>query len=153
MAMISANRVLDSSQYLQETAPEAIQGKDIKIEFVSILALAQRATGASNLERMLSIVGNVAQVDPQVLDKFDTDKFIDEYAEIIGASPMIFRDPKVVEQMRADRAKQQQIAQQQALLQQQADTQNQNANTARTVSEINPQTINELAVEGGFADA
>lgn len=150
---LCVERVLDSSQYLQETAPEAIQGKDIKIEFVSILALAQRATGASNLERMLSIVGNVAQVDPQVLDKFDTDKFIDEYAEIIGASPMIFRDPKVVEQIRADRAKQQQVAQQQALLQQQADTQNQNANTARTVSEINPQTINELAVEGGFADA
>ena len=150
---LCVNRVLDSSQYLQETAPEAIQDKEIKIEFVSILALAQRATGASNLERMLSIVGNVAQVDPQVLDKFDTDKFIDEYAEIIGASPMIFRDPKVVEQMRADRAKQQQIAQQQALLQQQADTQNQNANTARTVSEINPQTINELAIEGGFADA
>jgi len=150
---LCVKRVLQDSQYLQETTPEAIQGKDIKIEFVSILALAQRATGASNLERMLTMVGNVAQVDPQVLDKFDTDKFIDEYAEIIGASPMIFRDRKVVDQIRSDRAQQQQIAQQQALMQQQAQTQNQNANTVKTVSEINPQTINDLAIEGEFTDA
>ncbi|MCU4406692.1 portal protein [Acinetobacter junii] len=149
---ICVNRVLADSEYLRTTAPEAIQNSEIKIEFVSILALAQRATGASNLERMLAMVGNVAQVDAQVLDKFDTDKFLDEYAEIIGASPTIFRDPKEVAQIRSNRAQQQQIAQQQALMQQQAATQNQQANAMRTVSEIDPQTINDMAIEGGFAD-
>ena len=147
---LCVKRVLEDMPALMESAPEAIQGSDIKIEFVSILALAQRATGASNLERMLSIVGNVAQVDPQVLDKFDTDKFLDEYADIIGASPMIFRDKKTVDQIRAQRAQQQQIAQQQALMQQQATTTNQQASAMRTVSEIDPENITDVAVDGGL---
>ena len=37
-------------------------------------------------------------------------------------------------------------------MQQQAATQNQQANAMRTVSEIDPQTINDMAIEGGFAD-
>ncbi|MEX5367409.1 portal protein [Acinetobacter haemolyticus] len=150
---ICVSRVLKENPMLLENAPEAIQGSEIKIEFVSILALAQRATGASNLERMLAIVGNVAQVDPQVLDKFDTDKFIDEYADIIGASPTVFRDQKAVDQIRANRAEQQQIAQQQALMQQLAATQNQQANAMRTVSEIDPQNIADIAIDGGLVDA
>ncbi|WP_262016402.1 hypothetical protein [Acinetobacter baumannii] len=46
-------------------------------------------------------------------------------------SPDIFRPQRIVDQIRSDRAAQQQIAQQQALAAQQAQTQNTNANTLR----------------------
>lgn len=150
---ICVTRVLKENPMLLENAPESIQNSEIKIEFVSILALAQRATGASNLERILGMVAQVAQVNPNVLDKFDTDSFLDEYADIIGASPKIFVDQKKVEQTRANRAEQQQFSQQQALMQQQANTQNQQANAMRTVSEIDPQSIADIAIDGGLVDA
>ncbi|ENW78218.1 hypothetical protein F909_03904 [Acinetobacter sp. ANC 3929] len=146
-------RVLESTPYLTETAPEAIQGSDIKIEFVSILALAQRATGASNLQQMLAMVGQIAQVDQQVLDKFDTDKFLDEYADTIGASPTIFRDKKAVEQIRTQRAEQQQVAAQQEAMLQQSNASKQQAEALRTVSEVNTDALTDAAIGGGFVDA
>ncbi|MDW2791830.1 portal protein, partial [Acinetobacter baumannii] len=77
---ICVERVLANSEYLRQIAPEAIQNADVEINFVSILALAQKSSGSAILERALAMIGQVAQVDPQVLDKVDTDKFMDEYA-------------------------------------------------------------------------
>ncbi|EMT2447101.1 head-tail connector protein [Acinetobacter baumannii] len=147
---ICVQRVLDTTPYMRETAPEAIQNAEIKIEFVSILALAQRATGASNLQQMLAIVGQVAQVDPQVLDKFNSDEFIDEFAEIIGASPRIFNDKKVVDQIRADRAQRQQAQAQQEAMAQQAGINKQQAEALNTASQVDPETLANAAVEGGL---
>lgn len=150
---ICVMRVLDTTPYLRETAPEAIQNSEIKIEFVSILALAQRATGASNLQQMLAMVGQIAQVDPQVLDKFDTDKFMDEYADTIGASPTIFRDKKAVEQIRAQRAQQQQEQMQQQAQMQQSAINKQQAEAIQTASQVDPNTLANAAIEGGLIDA
>lgn len=147
---ICVARVLETTQFLRESAPPQIQDADIKIEFVSILAMAQRATGATNLERMLQMISTVAQINPDVLDKFDTDKYIDEYANTIGASPTIFRSQQQTNQLRASRAQQQQMMQQQALAQQQAATQNQQANTLKTVSNTDTEALTDLAVEGGI---
>jgi len=97
------------------------------------------------------MIGQVAQVDPQVLDKVDTDKFMDEYAEINGVSPDIFRPQRIVDQIRSDRAAQQQIAQQQALAAQQAQTQNTNANTVKTVSDTDAETLSDMFLQGGGA--
>lgn len=146
---ICIHRVLENSQYLQETAPEAVKEAEIKIEFVSILALAQKASGASNLERMLNMVSTVAQVDPQILDRFDSDKYIEEYADIIGAPATVFRPNKDVEQIRSNRAKQQQLAQQQALMQQQAETQSKQAQTVKTVSDVDSENITDVMNQGG----
>ncbi len=84
------------------------------------------------------MIGQVAQVDPQVLDNFDTDKFLAEYVDINGVSPDVFRPKRVVDQIRNQRAQQQKIAQQQAIEQQQAQTQNTNANTLQKVSNTDP---------------
>lgn len=147
---ICVSRVLETTQFLRDSAPPQIQDADLKIDFVSILAMAQRATGASNLERMLQMISSVAQINPDALDKFDTDKYIDEYADTIGASPTIFRNQKQIDQIRSQRAQQQQIAQQQALVQQQAATQQQQANTIKTVGETDAEALGNLAIEGGI---
>ncbi|MCF4221350.1 portal protein, partial [Acinetobacter baumannii] len=148
---ICVQRVLSRNKYLQQIAPEAIQNADVEINFVSILALAQKASGSAVLERALAMVGQVAQIDPQVLDKFDTDKFIDEYMDINGVSPNVFRPKRIIDQIRSDRAAQQQIAQQQALEAQQAQTQNTNANTVKTVSDTDAETVSDLFLQGGAA--
>ncbi|MCH7392430.1 portal protein [Acinetobacter dispersus] len=149
---ICVQRVLETVPYLMETAPQAIQGADIKIEFVSILALAQRATGASNLQQMLAMIGQMAQFNPEALDKFDTDNFIDEFAEVIGATPRIFRDKRVVDQIRNDRAKQQQAQAQQLALQQQSAINKDQAQALRTVSEVDPDNMANAALDGGIVN-
>jgi transposase-like protein len=61
------------------------------------------------------MAGGVAQFVPEVIDKIDADKVIDEAAEIFGVSPEIIRDGRQVQAIRQQRAEQQQT-QEQALL-------------------------------------
>lgn len=144
---ICVQRVLDKYPNLLQNAPQQIQGADIKIDFVSILALAQRATDATTLERLLTMVSSIAQVNPEVLDKFDTDKYLDEYASVIGASPMVFRSNQQVQQIREQRAQQQQAVQQVAMEQAQAATGKQTADAMKSVSQIDPEALSQLALE------
>lgn len=95
-------------------APQEIASKFMTVEFISTLAQAQKATATTTLERLLSFVGNMAAVYPEVRDKVDPDQTIDEYADAIGASPTIIVSAEKVAQIRAARAKQ---AQQQQTLQ------------------------------------
>lgn len=91
-------------------APEEIQGKDLKIEYISILAQAQKAVSTGSVERLLSFVGNLAGGKPEILDKVDMDESVDVYADMIGAPPSIVVSDEKVKQMRDARAQQQQQA-------------------------------------------
>jgi hypothetical protein len=76
--------------------PQELQGSDIKVEYVSMLAQAQRAVGVTAVDRLLGTVGSVAQFKPDVLDKLDADQMVDEYAEMLGVSPdLIIGDDQV----------------------------------------------------------
>lgn len=97
-------------------APEALQGKDLSVEFVSIMAQAQKLLATTGLERAAAFVGNLAAVKPDVLDKMDFDQLVDEYADSLGIPPATVRTDEDVAKLRALRAKQQQqqVAVQQA---------------------------------------
>lgn len=92
--------------------PEELAGLDLKVEYVSILAQAQKAMGVTSIERTVSFAGNLAGINPDVLDKLDLDQAIDEYASMIGAVPTIIRSDDDVAKIRE--AKAQQALQQQA---------------------------------------
>jgi hypothetical protein len=77
------------------------------IEYVSPLALAQRREAITSVSSLLQITSGVAQFIPEVIDKIDGDKVIDEAAEIFGVSPEIIRDGEQVAAIREDRAQQQ----------------------------------------------
>ncbi len=94
-------------------APPEIQGEYVDIEYVSMLAEAQRAVGTSSLERLAAQAGNLAAVDPTVLDKIDFDQFLSVYGGLLSIDPRVIRDDEAVAKVRAERAKAQQ--QQQAL--------------------------------------
>lgn len=92
--------------------PRELQGMEIKVEFISVLAQAQRAVAAQGVDRLLGTVGQLAALKPDIVDKVDLDQVVDDYAEMYGVNPkIIVPDDKVVV-IRDQR--QQQIAAQQA---------------------------------------
>lgn len=101
-------------------APPELEGRDLNVEFVSVLAQAQRAVATNSIDRFVSALGMVAQAKPEVLDKFDADKWADEYADALGISPNLIVPGDQVVLIRQQRAQQQQAVQQAAMAEQAA---------------------------------
>lgn len=102
--------------------PEELQGVPLKVEYISIMAQAQKLIGITGVERFVGFVGQVASVDPAVLDKVNRDQLIDVYADITSVPPDLVVTDEDVAEIRAARAQQQQQAQQMAMMQQGAAT-------------------------------
>jgi hypothetical protein len=96
--------------------PEELQGVDLKVEYISILAEAQKLIWTVAVERLASFVTQLANVQPDILDKIDWDQMVDKYAELLGAPPELVRADDMVEQVRRNRAEQE--AQQQQMAEQ-----------------------------------
>jgi hypothetical protein len=92
-------------------APPEIEGQEINVRFISNLAMAQRAVATQPIERLTQFVGQLAQFNPEVLDKYDFDQSVDEYAKAIGSPPSLVVSD---EQVAATRAERQKAAQAQA---------------------------------------
>lgn len=108
--------------------PQELQDSGIKIEYISMLAQAQKMIGTRSIEQVAGFVGNLAAANPEVLDKLNFDQSVDEYAEMIGVPPQIIRSDDEVAEMRAARAEQQAAAQQQEQM-------NQSVGAAKLLSE------------------
>lgn len=98
-------------------APDSLQGKPIKVDYVSILAQMQRMLGIGQLERTVGFIVSAAGANPEALDKLNVDQAIDEYADRAGAPPRIIRGEAEVQQIREARQQQQQMAQAAAMAQ------------------------------------
>lgn len=94
--------------------PEELRGVPLRIEYVSILAQAQKAVAVGSIERALQFTGLLVQSGVQdAFDKIDTDQAQAAYYEAIGAPPTMLRGPEQVQAIRQRRAEAQQ--QQQAM--------------------------------------
>ena len=104
--------------------PPEIQGKRLKIEYVSIMAQAQKLAGIANIERFTSFVVNLAATSgiSEVLDKADLDQTVDVYGERLGVDAELIRDDDAVAVIRERRLQQQQQQQTMNALDQAADT-------------------------------
>lgn len=85
-------------------APPEMQGMELNVEFVSVLAQAQRAVATGSVDRFIGNMGAVAQFKPEVLDKLDADKWADEYADMLGVTPSIIVPKDKVAAIRQRRA-------------------------------------------------
>lgn len=103
-------------------APEELQGKPLKVEYVSILAQAQKLVSIGGIDRFTGFMGNLLQVDPEVKDKLDLDQLTDIYAEITSIPEGIVRSDEVVTQIRTNRNQAHQQQQQMQNAQQMAMT-------------------------------
>jgi hypothetical protein len=102
--------------------PMELQGMEINVEFVSMLAQAQRAIGTNSVDRFVGNLGAIAGMKPEVLDKFDADKWADHYSDMLGVDPELITPDDQVALIRQQRAQAEQAAQQQAMMAQGADT-------------------------------
>lgn len=89
-------------------APEQMEGVELVIEFVSILAQAQRMIGLGSMERALGFIGNIAGAYPAILDVADFEGMVSEYASRLGIPARTLRDMGEVERIREARQQQQQ---------------------------------------------
>ena len=102
--------------------PDELQGMELNVEFVSMLAQAQRAIATNSVDRFVGNLGAVAGIKPEVLDKFDADRWADAYADMLGIDPELIVPGDQVALIRKQRAEAQAQAQQAAMLNQGADT-------------------------------
>ena len=101
--------------------PEELQGRELNVEFVSMLAQAQRAIATNSIDRFVGRLGELATIKPEVLDKLDADSWADAYADMLGLDPELIVPGEKVALIRQQRAQAQQQAQQQAAMAQGAD--------------------------------
>lgn len=88
--------------------PDALHGVALRIEYVSIMAQAQKAVALQQIERFVGFVSQVATVDATILDRVDMDELIEQYTEATGVPPKILRSPEATQQIRQARAQAQQ---------------------------------------------
>jgi len=108
---LTFNRMIDAG--VLPPTPQELAGKELSVELVSMLAQAQRAVATNGVDRFMMALGQVAQFKPEVLDKLDTDKWADEYSDMLGVPPDLVVPQDQVDALRQQRAKAQQQAQQQ----------------------------------------
>lgn len=92
-----------------EVPPELIEAEgEYDVVYTSPLAKGMYAEETSGFMRVFEMAMGAAQAtgDPSALDHFDLDVAIPEMADRMSAPPRWMRDPKAVEALRADRAKQ-----------------------------------------------
>lgn len=93
-------------------APAELEGQELKVEYISMLAQAQKAVATGAIERGFAFAAQVAAVKPEVLDKVNADEAVDQYFDALGVPPALVVSDEDVEKVRAARAQQQQQAQQ-----------------------------------------
>lgn len=130
--------VLDRNGELPPPPPD-LQGQELKIEYISMLAQAQKAVATGAIERVWAFAGNLAAVKPDILDKLDGDQSIDEYADMVGAPPSIVVSDEKVAEMRAERAQKQAAAENAAMAAEVAPAAKAGADAAAVLSEVSQQ--------------
>jgi hypothetical protein len=111
-----AYNLAERAGFIPEPPPE-LDGVELKVEFLSIMSEAQRAQQIPAIERTAAFILSLAQIDQEVLDTADGDKFAERYAEVAGLPPDLLRTPEGREALRRARAEQQQAQAQGAAMQ------------------------------------
>jgi len=127
--------VIENMGMLPEIPEELQNGTQIKVQYTSLLAQAQKMVGTTAIEKTVGFTLQLAQANPEALDKLDFDQVIDVYSEMNGIAPQIVRSDEAVQKLRQGRQVQQQAQQ----LAQAAPALNQAAQAAKAASET---TIN-----------
>ena len=86
--------------------PEVLVNADVKVEYVSIMAAAQKLVGVASQDRfVLGTIVPMMQFFPQVADKLDVYHVIDTYADQLGIDPRSVRTDEEAGKIGEERAK------------------------------------------------
>lgn len=90
--------------------PPELQGSDLKVEYISVMAQAQKLVSLNAVERFFGGAERIINANPDSRDKLDFDQMIDEYGDILSVRSRIIRSDEEVEKIRKTR--QERMAQQ-----------------------------------------
>lgn len=129
--------------------PPELQGQDWHVDYISMLAQAQKMVGLTAIEQTARFTGSLVSVFPGAADNFDADEAIRNYGEMIGLPPKIVRSPDVLQQLRTARAK----AAQQAKAEQDAQVLAANAKVLSDTKVGNSTALDQMLGVGPTAPA
>jgi hypothetical protein len=98
--------------------PPDLQGQEITIEYVSILAQAQQMIESSKIEQGAAFIAQLAGMYPEVADILDPDMVGEAYLSAIQIPQKYLRDRKVRDAIRAERMRLQKQAEEAQQMQQ-----------------------------------
>lgn len=110
--------------------PPELQGRELSVQYVSVLAQAQKMVAIGGLERLSNFALTLGQAYPDARVKFNAAQAIDEYANAMGVNPRVVRGDDEVDEIIDIQNKQ--AAQNQAM-----QVAAQAAESAKTLSETN----------------
>lgn len=77
--------------------PEELDQVALKVEYISILAQAQKLVGIVGQDRLLQSVIGIAEVFPEALAKINAYQIVDNYADMLGTDPRVVRPTEEAE--------------------------------------------------------
>lgn len=83
--------------------PQELQGLNLKVEYLSIMAQAQKLTGVAGVERFLGFAQQIVAGHPESADKLDFDQALDIYGDMLSVPPGLIRSDEDVAGIRAGR--------------------------------------------------
>jgi hypothetical protein len=90
--------------------PPELQGVQLRVEYISVMANAQRAIAMAQTERFLGFVAGASKFREDALDKIDIDEAIDDVGEQLGVNPRLIIPTAKANETRQARAQAQQQA-------------------------------------------
>lgn len=96
--------------------PAKLKGKSYHVRYCSLIARAQKSSQAQAMTRVFETLSPVIQIDPQVVDNFDTDQIVRWTSGLFGLPQNLLRNKngmKAIRQGRQQAQQQQMQAQQQ----------------------------------------
>lgn len=119
--------IMARNQLLPEAPPE-MRGVELRVEYISMLAQAQRAVRTASIRDYFTFGIGLAGANPDVLDRMNFDKGVETYGLDIGVPSDLIRADDEVKKIRDEKARRAQQAQ----AMQMTDAA---ANTAKTMAE------------------
>ena len=89
---------------LLPTPPTELQGKDLNVEYVSVMAQAQRNSGMQAIAKFMNYAGTMAQLKPEALDVINGDRIMREIGDVEGTPADFLYSEENVKATREQRA-------------------------------------------------
>jgi hypothetical protein len=114
--------------------PDELLGAPIRIEYISILAMAQIAGSIADMQVFMEAFGGMAQLAPEVLDKFNGDETADQLVKMSNVPAAIIRSDDEVAAIRQQRAAQEEQMRQMAQMQAEAQAMKQGSSAVKDLA-------------------
>ena len=90
------DRVFDIAMELKllPEPPQSLQGREVRVTYISVLASAQRMLRTAGLERLVQFTMGLAQADVSAVKKLSVARLISLYSEMVGADPRALKSEK-----------------------------------------------------------